>query len=154
MKNELQILIESLEKKIKILDEILAACKEQEKLSTPDAFDAEKFDGLFDQKEQLLTKMDELDQGFEATFSRIQEELLSDKEAYKVEIAKMQKLIRLTVDRGAEISTTEARTKDALSTIMQKQRQDLAKRAVSARTVMDHYKSVGQVQPFFMDQKQ
>lgn len=156
MTNELQILIESLKKKIGIMDNILLASKEQEKLANSTEFDSERFDELFDQKDVLLKEMGELDQGFDATFSRIRDELLDNKEKYRDEILQLQQLIRATVDRGAEIVATESRTKDSLSNVMKRQKQDLAKRKVSSKTVMDYYKSSSQlnhVEPFFMDQK-
>lgn len=156
MTNELQILIESLKKKIGIMDDILLASKEQEKLSNSTEFDSERFDELFDQKDVLLKEMGELDQGFDATFSRIRDELLDNKEKYRDEILQLQQLIRATVDRGAEIAATESRTKDSLTNVMKRQKQDLAKRKVSSKTVLDYYKSSSQlnhVEPFFMDQK-
>lgn len=156
MTNELQILIESLKKKIGIMDDILLASKEQEKLSNSTEFDSERFDELFDQKDVLLKEMGELDQGFDATFSRIRDELLDNKEKYRDEILQLQQLIRATVDRGAEIAATESRTKDSLTNVMKRQKQDLAKRKVSSKTVMDYYKTSSQlnhVEPFFMDQK-
>ncbi|MBO5450111.1 MAG: hypothetical protein J6A11_01010 [Lachnospiraceae bacterium] len=156
MTNELQILIESLKKKIGIMDNILLASKEQEKLANSTEFDSEHFDELFDQKDVLLKEMGELDQGFDATFSRIRDELLDNKEKYRDEILQLQQLIRTTVDRGAEIAATESRTKDSLTNVMKRQKQDLAKRKVSSKTVMDYYKTSSQlnhVEPFFMDQK-
>ena len=156
MTNELQILIESLKKKIGIMDNILLASKEQEKLANSTEFDSERFDELFDQKDVLLKEMGELDQGFDATFSRIRDELLDNKEKYRDEILQLQQLIRATVDRGAEIAATESRTKDSLTNVMKRQKQDLAKRKVSSKTVMDYYKTSSQlnhVEPFFMDQK-
>lgn len=156
MTNELQMLIESLKKKIGIMDNILLASKEQEKLANSTEFDSERFDELFDQKDVLLKEMGELDQGFDATFSRIRDELLDNKEKYKDEILQLQQLIRATVDHGAEIAATESRTKDSLGNVMKRQKQDLAKRKVSSKTVMDYYKTSSQlnhVEPFFMDQK-
>ncbi len=156
MTNELQILIESLKKKIGIMDDILLASKEQEKLSNSTEFDSERFDELFDQKDVLLKEMGELDQGFDTTFSRIRDELLDNKEKYRDEILQLQQLIRATVDHGTEIAATESRTKDSLGNVMKRQKQDLAKRKVSSKTVMDYYKSSSQlnhVEPFFMDQK-
>lgn len=156
MTNELQMLIESLKKKIGIMDNILLASKEQEKLANSTEFDSERFDELFDQKDVLLKEMGELDQGFDATFSRIRDELLDNKEKYRDEILQLQQLIRATVDHGAEIAATESRTKDSLGNVMKRQKQDLAKRKVSSKTVMDYYKSSSQlnhVEPFFMDQK-
>lgn len=156
MTNELQILIESSEKKLTVLKSVLKASKEQEELAKADVFDADAFDGLFSQKDELLQTMDELDRGFDSVFAGIQDELLQNASLYKEEIAKLQQLIKEIVDNGAQISATEMRTKDILSHAMERQKQNLAKRKVTSKSVMDYYKTANQLNyldPYFMDQK-
>lgn len=156
MTNELQLLIESLEKKKGILSDILTKSRLQGEIVSADDFEAEQFDLLADEKAELIIQMDEVDQGFDATFNRIREELLSNKDKYKKEIACMQKLIRETVDLGAQIHATEARTKDNVSRVLQNNRQELLKRKNSSKSVRDYYKANSQlnfVGSYFIDQK-
>lgn len=156
MTNELQLLIESLEKKKGILSDILTKSRLQGEIVSADDFEAEQFDLLADEKAELIIQMDEVDQGFDATFNRIREELLSNKDKYKKEIACMQKLIRETVDLGAQIHATEARTKDNVSRVLQNNRQELLKRKNSSKSVRDYYKANSQLNfigSYFIDQK-
>lgn len=156
MTNELQLLIESLEKKKEILTDILTKSRLQGEIALADNFEAEQFDLLVDEKSELLIQMDEVDQGFDATFNRIREELLSDKDTYKKEIARMQELIRETVDLGAQIHAMEARTKDSVSRIIKVNRQELLKRKAASKSVGDYYKANRQldfVGSYFIDQK-
>lgn len=156
MTNELQILIESLEKKCAVLESILSDSKEQEVLTKAEEFDVERFDLLVEHKDELLKCMDDLDLGFDSLFSKVKDELLANTKSYTTEIKKMQNLITATVDFGAQISATEMRTKDELSNSINRQRQILSKRRVSSKSVMDYYKTSNQLnnlQPFFLDQK-
>lgn len=57
MTNELQLLIESLEKKKGILAEILAKSKLQGEIASADDFEAEQFDLLADEKAELIIQM-------------------------------------------------------------------------------------------------
>ena len=66
--NELQLLIESLEKKKTILNEILTKSKRQGEVASAEVFDAEQFDLLVDEKSELLIQMDKIDQGFDAVY--------------------------------------------------------------------------------------
>lgn len=156
MINELQILIESLEKKCAVLETILSDSKEQEVLTKAEEFDVERFDLLVEHKDELLKCMDDLDLGFDSLFSKVKDELLANTKSYTTEIKKMQNLITTTVDFGAQISATEMRTKNELSNSINRQRQILSKRRVSSKSVMDYYKTSNQLnnlQPFFLDQK-
>lgn len=156
MTNELHLLIESLEKKKGILSDILTKSRLQGEIASADDFEAEQFDMLADEKSELLILMDELDQGFDAIFNRIRDELLSNKDKYKKEIGRMQELIRETVDLGAQIHATEARTKDSVSRVLKSNRQELLKRKTSSKSVRDYYKANSQlnfVGSYFIDQK-
>lgn len=156
MTNELQLLIESLEKKKGILSDILTKSRLQGEIVSADDFEAEQFDLLADEKSELIGQMDDLDQGFDATFRRIKDELLSDKDRYKKEISRMQGLIRETVDLGAQIHATELRTKDSVSRVLKNNRQELLKRKNSSKSVRDYYKANSQldfVGSYFIDQK-
>lgn len=156
MTNELQLLKEVLEKKEKILQRILDKTTMQMELAGADSLDVERFDGLVDDKTELLAEMERLDEGFDSIYQRIREELPGQKDQYKMEITALQELIKSTVDLGAQIHTTEARTKDKLSGALLKSRRELAQKKVSARKVMDFYKTSNNlkyVDSFFLDQK-
>lgn len=88
MINELQILIESLEKKCAVLETILSDSKEQEVLTKAEEFDVERFDLLVEHKDELLKCMDDLDLGFDSLFSKVKDELLANTKSYTTEIKK------------------------------------------------------------------
>lgn len=156
MTNELQILIESLQKKEKILKEILGKSKEQYALAEAEKLEVEQFDALVDEKAQLLSDMEKLDEGFDATYQRIKEQLLKNKDMYSKQIAELQQLIQSTMDLGAQICTTESRTKDKLAAAITVERQDLIQKKVSMKAVANYYKesnNLKYIDPYFMDSK-
>lgn len=156
MTNELQLLIESLEKKEGILKQILNQSRIQLKVAEAEELDAERFDKLVDEKTALLEEMEKLDKGFDSTYQRIKEELLAHKDQYKKEIATLQKLIADGVDLGAQISATEGRTKDKLAVSLIRSRKELAKKRVSSKVATDYYKTSNNlkyVDSLFLDKK-
>ncbi len=156
MTNELQLLIEALEKKEGILQQILDKSKFQLEVTEQEDFDVERFDELVDDKAALLEEMTKLDEGFDRTYERIKEELLLHKDEHKKEIAALQKLISNGVDLGAQISATEGRTKDKLAVSLTRTKKDLAQKRVSSKIATDYYKSTNNlkhVDSFFLDKK-
>ncbi len=156
MKNELQILIEALEKKEELLNSILDKSRQQQKIAMEQSLDAEGFDGLVDEKEELLKQMERLDEGFDAVYQSIRDELVSSQKQYSGEIAALQDKIRATMDLGTQIYTTENRTKDALSVSLARSRKELTQKKLSMRAVSNYYKASNGTQyvdSFFMDQK-
>lgn len=156
MTNELQLLIEALEKKKGVLSDILIKSEEQKELVGAPKLDMERFDRLVDDKADLLMQMEQIDQGFDTVYHRIKEELVDKKQSYKIQIERLQQLIKDTLDLGAQIHTTEARTKDSMSNALLTSRQELVKKRVTSKSVMDYYKANSQMSvmdPYFIDKK-
>ena len=82
MDNYLSVLEDSLKKKLQILDELTDYTMQQQELLKVEELDYEAFDRLVDQKDPLIQRIMELDQGFETVYDRIKEQLLSNKEQY------------------------------------------------------------------------
>ncbi|MBP3421794.1 MAG: hypothetical protein J6K37_05940 [Lachnospiraceae bacterium] len=156
MTNELQLLIEALEKKKDVLSNILAKSEEQKELVGAPKLDMEQFDRLVDDKTDLLTQMEQIDQGFDMVYHRVKDELVANKQSYKTEIERLQQLIKDTLDLGAQIHATEVRTKDSMSNVLLASRQELVKKRVTSKSVMDYYKANSQMSvmdPYFIDKK-
>ena len=78
-----QVLVESLEKKSRILDEIIKENEAQETLLRQDELDLEALDVSADRMGELAEKLELLDEGFEAVYDRIREELIKNKSVYR-----------------------------------------------------------------------
>ncbi len=140
-------LVESLEKKIKVLDEIIAKNAEQKALLQEEPFSFEKFDRNTEEKGVLIFRLEQLDDGFESLFAKVKEELDANRASYATEIRTMQDLIRKITEKSATIQAEEARNKAALEAIFKKERAQLK----SSRSGVKALKSYSQAMNFKSD---
>ncbi len=125
MDNYLSVLEDSLKKKLQILDELTDYTTQQQELLKVEELDYEAFDRLVDQKEPLIQKIMELDQGFETVYDRIKEQLLGNKEQYAAQIRALQSLIGELTDKSVKLQTMEQRNKSAVEQQFRKSREKI-----------------------------
>lgn len=152
----LQILQDSLEKKISLLAMIEEKSKEQEGILKKENFTLEELDVNMDAKSELIDQLSLLDNGFETLYERIREELLENKDQYRVQIEEIQNLIVEVTARGASIEAIEARNKTAIEAYFSRQKKELQKRKSVSNVARSYYqtaKNIGNVPPQFLDTK-
>lgn len=157
MKNTyISILIQSLEKKLHILDEIIAKNRVQrEGLEDPN-LDPDDFDKTVRDKAALIEQLEGLDAGFEEVFERVKKELETNREAYREEIGKMQELIRKITDKSMLIRRQEAENKRLMEQKFAAVRRQVKEVRQSQKVVNQYYKNMmksGYVEPQFLDNK-
>lgn len=90
----LAIMLQSLRKKEKVLDEIIRLNdlqkKELTELSTP----VDDFDQTVEDKSACIDQLNQLDSGFEKLYAQVEEELQGNKEQYADIIREMQSTLR------------------------------------------------------------
>ena len=107
-------LIESLEKKIKVLNDIHLKDEEQLGIAKKEPFSYDEFDKNSEEKGILIYKLEKLDEGFELVYDNVKEELSKNKDAYKAEIKRMQELISEITSLSTKIQAEEVRNKKAM----------------------------------------
>ena len=108
------IMLQSLQKKEKVLNSIIQINKRQkEELENP-SLDPDDFDKTVEEKSELIEQLELLDNGFEKLYEKVREELQANKELYKEEILQMQNSIRALTEKSMEIQTQEARNKQLM----------------------------------------
>lgn len=156
IENYLQVLEESLQKKMSILLRIEEMNEKQEEILTSNEISAEDFDSSIEAKGMLIEELSKLDEGFEALYEHIKEQLLNEREKYKKQIAKLQSLITEITDKSVSIQAQEARNKILAERYFAKAKRDLKQSRVSSKAALDYYKSMNRsqvTQPQFMDKK-
>ena len=150
------ILIESLEKKIRILAEIILANQEQrEGLEDPN-LDPDDFDKIVEKKSEYIEQLDQLDNGFEELFARVRDELNENRETYKEQIHTMQDFIRKITDKSLMIQKQEAQNKELMQQKFAAVRSQAREVRKSQKIVNQYYKNMmktNYVDPQFMDNK-
>ena len=154
--NYLLIMIQSLKKKLQVLDCIIDAnVRQREGLEDPN-LDPDDFDKIVEEKAKYIEQLDLLDSGFDKLFERVRETLNADKEAYKSEIKEMQTLITRITERSSEIRVQEARNKDLMTQKFAKVRKQARDVRASQQAVNQYYqnmKKINVIDPQFMDDK-
>ena len=97
----LNILQESLEKKLQVMAEIQKYSLLQQEIFQSEEADLEKYDEYVDKKDELLEKLTALDNGFETLYKGLSEELQGNRERYAGQIRRLQELVtKVTEDSG------------------------------------------------------
>ena len=151
-----QILVESLEKKSRILDEIIKENEAQEILFKQDQLDMEALDASADRMGELAEKLELLDEGFEAVYDRTRQELIDNKSAYRQEIRRMQELIAVITEKVVGINAARMRNKTQAENQFKKSRQQIGRATSKMKASQNYYNSMNRlnfVDPQFYDNK-
>ena len=156
-----QILVESLEKKSRILDEIIKENEAQEALFKQDQLDMEALDASADRMGELAEKLELLDEGFEAVYDRIRQELIENKSAYRGEIRRMhvphmQELIAVITEKVVGINAARMRNKTQAENQFKKSRQQIGRASSKMKASQNYYNNMNRlnfVDPQFYDSK-
>ena len=147
--NYLQIMISSLEKKKKILQDIVDYNVEQERI------DGDKFQKNMENKAECIDMLNALDEGFQSVYDRVKADVEMYKQNYKADIQRLQQLIKEVSALSATIQAQESRNKLQIERKFRELKQETktAKRSVSMAN--KYYQNMSRVssEPQFMDSK-
>ena len=152
----LQIMIESLEKKIVVLDQIMELNGKQAEISAHQPMDMEAYDKTMDEKGVLIDEINKLDDGFTSTYKLVKDIVQQEPEKYRDKVLQMQELIRVAVEKGVTIEAQEKRNRSALETVFRMKRTEMKQVKRSNTAALQYYKSmskINEVDPQLMDKK-
>ena len=154
--NYLMIMIQSLKKKIEVLDCIIDA-DERQKIGLEDpSLDPDDFDKIVEEKAKYIEHLELLDQGFDKLFERVKGQLNDNRELYKDEIKEMQTLITTVTEKSNKIQVQEARNKELMTQKFAKVHKQARDVRASQQAVNQYYqnmKKLNYIDPQFMDNK-
>jgi hypothetical protein len=154
--NYLQIMIESLEKKLEVLDKIYEVNKKQLEISTAQPFDMVGYNKIMEEKGGLIDEINRLDEGFTSTYEIVRDEVMANPGLYKDKVLEMQELVKQAIDKGVSVETQEKRNKSSMEAAIAMKRQDLKKRKLTTQAALKYYKAfskINTVDPQLMDKK-
>jgi hypothetical protein len=76
-------MIESLEKKLEVLDKIYEVNKRQFECSTMQPFDMVGYNKIMDEKGELIDEINRLDEGFTSTYELVRDEVQANPQLYR-----------------------------------------------------------------------
>lgn len=150
------ILIESLEKKKEVLKAIQKQNEIQDSILSADEFDADAFDKTIDDKEEYISKLTFLDNGFNSIYERVKVEINEKKEQYKAQIMQLKQLIEQVTELGTAVEASERRNDLKLKNKFKSEHQKVRQTKASVKAVSGYYKNMsmpGTQGSVYMDQK-
>ena len=153
--NYLQILEESLNRKITILDELEKLTMSQREIVQADDFDDEGFNTNVEQKAALIRELEKLDRGFQILFDNVKKQLDENRTQYAEEIRRLQELVKGIMDRSTELQVMEARNKDMIKSRFAALKKEARTIKKSREMAANYYKTMNNIssEPYFMDKK-
>lgn len=152
----LDMLEESLVKKINIMKKIEEENARQKEILSADETDLEAFDKTLDKKGEYIDELDKLDEGFQSLFDRVKTDVGDNKAAYAEQIKRMQVLIHEIMDRSASIEAEERRNKKMAEAYFSIEREKLSTGKRSAAAAFNYYSTMNNfkdIPPQFYDTK-
>ena len=136
------IMLQSLQKKEKVLDEIIRLDDVQKDVLTNNSCTVDEFDGTVEAKSACIEQLNQLDSGFEKLYAEVEAEIKDHRETYAAEIKKMQECIRSVTDKSVKIQAQEARNKELLKEKIANVRKQATEVRKNSRAITGYYNSM------------
>lgn len=156
MDTYLDMLQDSLKKKLEILNGIMKYQQEESDMLKSGNMDMEDFDRSINDKVALAEGIDSLDDGFEQVYDRVREEMIGNKEKYAAQIRAMQDMIGEISEKNVLIQAEENRIKLEVDNFAKRESAALRQRldnGKAARSYYNNMKKLNYVDSQFMDKK-
>lgn len=155
-KEYLELLIQSLKKKLLLLNRITVLNQDQREIlqnenAKPDALDINVRD-----KDDLVRQIVALDAGFNEVYAHIKELMERDHNAYEAQLDEMRKLIRAIMAKDASVRADEQRNYKLAQQKFADVKKQVREIKASQKMVNSYYQSMmkqGAYEPQFMDNK-
>ncbi|MBR6147794.1 MAG: flagellar export chaperone FlgN [Lachnospiraceae bacterium] len=142
MNNSLNVLSDSLDVKIEVLEKLLGLTNSQKRIFEDDSPDLEEFDTLFDEKDVLIDKLESLDEGFDELYKRVSDQLKENRMQFADQIRQLQDKISRITELSASIQAQEVRNKKMIEESFAKERQGIKQNRVSSKAAYDYYRNM------------
>jgi len=155
-KSYIQVLIQSLHQKVEALDSVIEKNKEQYEILSAEEADMEAFEENVKDKSTYIDKIVFLDDGFEEIYTRVKEELDTNRNSHTSEIKEMKELISMITERSMTIQAQEQRNKELAALQFAKAKRKIKQLKTGNQVAEKYYNSMQQINyidPQFMDKK-
>lgn len=141
-KNYMDVMMQSLKKKVQILEQLTQLNKQQTFLLQDPNLSPEDFESNLASKSALIDDLNQLDIGFESLYAKVKSELEMNRQQYTREIAQMQEYIRIIMEKSNMLQAQEARNKEKVLQKFADVRKQVKEVRKSQRVVKQYYESM------------
>ena len=152
----LRALIDGLRQKEEILDKLTEDTEKQFRIVSDEKIDWEAFDSIIDDKASLIDKLNVIDEGFQAVFDRIKDEVKANQEKYRDHIAQLQYGIQCVTEKSTSLMALEERTRAKVSSTFGRERKQIVQTRSKNRVANSYYNNMNRmnyIDPQLMDKK-
>lgn len=154
--NYIKIMIDSLQKKVAILDEIIIVNEKQATIIIDIKKNMVEYESILDEKQLLIDALNTLDDGFQALYNHVQDEIKNNSEQHKENIKEMQRLIGIITDRSVEIQTGEEKNRAVIAQQFSSFKREVKKFEENRKIASQYYNTMQKtsyITPQFLDKK-
>lgn len=153
----IEMMIDSLNKKIAVLEEINKLNNEQKVLfEQGENMDESAYDISIERKSDLIDELLRLDDGFVSLFENVKREMGDNKSKYSAEIKLIQDRIRHITDLSGTIEVTEKRNKAVAEKYFNESRLRIKESKQNSGAAIKYYQNMrgkNNIKPQFFDSK-
>lgn len=152
----INILKDTLKKKIQLLDKILEETNNQETTLSLREVDIEAFQESVGKKESLINQLNKLDEGFELVYEKFGEAIKADKAMYQEDILELQNYIRRIMEKSSFLQSKEKGNKEKFDRYLASKKEEVRNFKVNNQAVNNYYKNMSegyQGESIFLDKK-
>ena len=136
------MMVESLQKKKKVLTSLYELTREQETLLKDEEMDVDRFSEITEAKGQDIEELDSLDAGFDGLYRKLEQELTKNRGAYEAEITHMKALISDITTISSRIQALEKKNYEMFQIYMKNERMKLRRLNTSQKTAQNYAKNM------------
>ena len=152
----IEILKQSLTKKIELLDTIMALnVLQKDMLENPD-LDPDELEENLNRKADLVERLSKLDDGFSQIYDRVRADLTENRGAYSEDITQMKRDITAIMDKSTAIQSQEKRNQVLMQqkfTSVKKQIKEVKKSRQAVNSYYRNMMKMGTPEAAFLDNK-
>ena len=152
----IEILKQSLTKKIELLDTIMALnVLQKDMLENPD-LDPDELEENLNRKAELVEQLSKLDDGFSQIYDRVRADLTENRGTYSDDIAQMKRDITAIMDKSTAIQSQEKRNQVLMQqkfTSVKKQIKEVKKSRQAVNSYYRNMMKMGTPEAAFLDDK-
>ena len=152
----IEILKQSLTKKLELLDTIMALNVLQKDMLENLDLDPDELDENLNRKADLVEQLSKLDDGFGQIYDRVRTELMENRTAYTEDIAQMKRDITAIMDKSTAIQSQEKRNQVLMQqkfTSVKKQIKEVKKSRQAVNSYYRNMMKMGTPGSSFLDDK-
>lgn len=140
----LELLIQSLKKKLLLLNQIIVLNQQQREMLSDENLDPDKLDVNVREKDELISQVTQLDDGFDEVYAHIADLMKKNHSDYEEELDRMRELIRQIMAKDASIRTDEQRNYELAQKKFARVKKQIREVKTSQKMVNRYYQNMMQ----------